>query len=296
MLVCAPRPQQKPFCCLKICLVIVCHHQRPCYLCANHTETIRRSTSNRRRRGRGAAKHCDAQTHANDDDNVSGVAEMMLKTCSFELMKMNSWGSNRACCHAVIWLVCVITFTVIHLKDSCLASCQACGAIQGNVRSQVTRIHSLSYKYVGSSVSLSDVSFIYFKRKCTFNVIMRLFSWWKRNVSFLFSRLKFQRLYLSNAMLHGSEIELCSRCRSVTNSGTLGNVTLEEFWSQKVTPQNSGLYPAQRFSAIISIHLAYVISYSNVFTPSLKLFVTVLGLNCLLTGMKRGGFIISNTH
>lgn len=113
---------------------------------------------------------------------------------------------------------------------------------------------------------------------------------------FFFSRLKFQRLYLSNATLHGSEIELCSRCRSVTNSGTLGNVTLEEFWSQKVTPQNSGLYPAQRFSAIISIHLAYVISYSNVFTQSLKLFVTVLGLNCLLTGMRRGGFIISNTH
>lgn len=100
----------------------------------------------------------------------------------------------------------------------------------------------------------------------------------------------------SNAMLHRSEIELCSRCRSVTNSGTLGEVTLEEFWSQKVTPQNSGLYPAQRFSAIISIHLAYVRSYSNVFTRSLKLFVTVLGLNCLLTGMKRGGFIISNTH
>lgn len=171
MLVCAPRPQQKPFCCLKVCLVIVCHHQRPCYLCANHTEMIRGS-----RRGSGSAKHCEAQTRANGDGNVSGVAEMLPQKCSFEPMKMNSWGSNRACCHAVIWLVCVITFTVIHLQDSCLASCQACGAIQGNVRSQVTRIRSLSYKYVGSSVSLSDVSFIYFKCKCTFNVIMWLFS------------------------------------------------------------------------------------------------------------------------
>lgn len=214
---------------------------------------------------------------------------MMLQKCSFEPTQMNSWGSNTACCHAVISLVCVITFIVIHFKDNCWASCQACGALQGNVRSQVTRIHSLSYMYLGSVVSLSDVSFIYFKRKCTFNVIMRLFSWWKGNVSFFFSRLKFKRLYLSNAMLHGSEIELCSRCRSVTNSGTLRNMTLEEFWSQNVTPQNSGLYPAQCFSANISIHLAYVISYLNVFTRSLKLFVTVLGLNCLLTGMRRGG-------
>lgn len=152
---------------------------------------------------------------------------MVLQKCSFEPMNMNSWGSNRACCHAVIWLVCVITFTVIHLKDSCLASCQACGAIQGNVRSQVTRIHSLSYKYVGSFVSLSDVSFIYFKRKCTFNVIMRLFSWWKRNVSFFFFKIEVSKI---------------------------------------------------------------------VFVKCLKLFVTVLGLNCLLTGMRRGGFIISNTH
>lgn len=116
----------------------------------------------------------------------------MLQRFSFEPMKMNSWGSNTACCHAVISLVCVITFTVIHFKDSCLASCQACGAIQGNVRSQVTRIHSLSYMYVGSFVSLSDVSFIYFKRKCTFNVIMRLFSWWKRNVSFFFQDWSFK--------------------------------------------------------------------------------------------------------
>lgn len=70
--------------------------------------------------------------------------------------------------------------------------------------------------------------------------------------------------------MENMETEFCLRCRSVIDSGTLGNVTSDGFghWRWQ-------LAEAQCLSAIISIHLGYVWSDLYVFSQSLRLFVTV---------------------
>lgn len=144
MLVCAPRPRQKNFFVVwrfAWSLSISTNSHAICAL------IVRKS-------------HADevADRKALWRTNITMLMTTLAALRKWCCENVASESETARCCAAI----CVTNFIVIHLKGNCLASCQACGAIQENGRSQVTGMNLLSYVY-------STWELI-----CTFDVIVQL--------------------------------------------------------------------------------------------------------------------------